>query len=93
MSLFASHIVTPRPLLLRDSLQSSNRDDTQYPSRVEDTRLLASNGQFRELAVQLRSLYNEVSDLERRLSSLAEIADHIERERALSTTGSFSLNG
>jgi hypothetical protein len=57
-----------------------NRDDTQHVSSVEDTHLPVSNEQFQELTVQLRSLYNEITGLERRLILLTEIANHIERK-------------
>jgi hypothetical protein len=58
----------------------------QEISHVEGTPLPASNEQFRELTMQLQSLYSDITDLERRLILLTQIADHIERkknERAL----------
>lgn len=39
----------------------------------------ALNGQFRELALELRTLHQEARDLERRLRNLSEIADRIEQ--------------
>jgi hypothetical protein len=37
------------------------------------------NGQFHELTVELQTLYNHAWELERRLRTLAEIADRIEK--------------
>jgi hypothetical protein len=38
----------------------------------------ALNGQFHELAAELRTLYQQAADLEQRLRTLTEIADRIE---------------
>ncbi len=40
----------------------------------------ALNGQFYELAAELRALHRESQDIERRLSILTEMMSHIERE-------------
>src|SRR5215469_6740456 len=45
---------------------------------VESPQLYALNGQFRELAAELRTLYQQAWDLERRLRVLMEMADRIE---------------
>jgi HAMP domain-containing protein len=39
----------------------------------------AFNGQFHELTVELQTLYNHAWELERRLRTLAEVADRIEK--------------
>ncbi len=48
------------------------------PVPQEETQLVAFNGQFQELAAELRTLYQETQDLEHRLSLLVKIANHIE---------------
>ncbi len=48
------------------------------PVPQEETQLASLNGQFQELAVELRTLYQETQELERRLSLLVKIANHIE---------------
>ena len=47
-------------------------------STVDSPQLYALNGQFRELAAELRTLYQQSWDLERRLRVLMEMADRIE---------------
>lgn len=47
-------------------------------STVDSPQLYALNGQFRELAAELRTLYQQAWDLERRLRILMEMADRIE---------------
>jgi hypothetical protein len=47
-------------------------------STVDSPPLYALNGQFRELAAELRTLYQQAWDLERRLRVLMEMADRIE---------------
>ena len=47
-------------------------------STVDSPQLYALNGQFRELAAELRTLYQQAWDLERRLRGLMEMADRIE---------------
>ena len=47
-------------------------------STVDSPQLYALNGQFRELAAELRTLYQQAWDLERRLRVLMEMADRIE---------------
>jgi hypothetical protein len=42
----------------------------------------ALNGQFHELAVELQTLYQHASELERRLRTLREIADRIEKTQS-----------
>jgi len=39
----------------------------------------ALNGQFHELAVELQTLYQHAWELERRLRTLSEVADRIEK--------------
>ena len=47
-------------------------------STADSQQLYALNGQFHELAAELRTLYQQAWDLERRLRGLMEIADRIE---------------
>jgi hypothetical protein len=42
----------------------------------------ALNGQFHELAVELQTLYTHAWELERRLRTLAEVADRIEKTQS-----------
>jgi len=48
------------------------------PVPQEETQLATSNGQFHELAAELRTLYQETQELEHRLSLLVKIANQIE---------------
>jgi hypothetical protein len=47
-------------------------------STGDGQQLYALNGQFHELAAELRTLYQQAWDLERRLRGLMEMADRIE---------------
>ena len=53
--------------------------ESNLPSRGEDQRLSSLNGQFHELASEVRTLHQQASQLEQRLSILTEMVDHIER--------------
>ena len=53
--------------------------ESNLPSRGEDQRLSSLNGQFHELASEIRTLHQQASQLEQRLSILTEMVDHIER--------------
>ena len=48
------------------------------PVPQEETQPASLNGQFHELAAELRTLYQETQELERRLNLLVKIANHIE---------------
>ena len=48
------------------------------PVPQEEMQLASLNGQFHELAAELRTLYQETQELEHRLSLLVKIANHIE---------------
>ena len=48
------------------------------PVPQEETQPASLNGQFHELATELRTLYQETQKLERRLNLLVKIANHIE---------------
>jgi hypothetical protein len=48
------------------------------PVPQEETQPAPLNGQFHELAAELRTLYQETQELERRLNLLVKIANHIE---------------
>jgi hypothetical protein len=53
-------------------------NETTVSMRSEASRRSDLNGQFHELAAELRTLYQQAADLERRLRGLTEIADRIE---------------
>jgi len=61
----------------RQSMPSS----TEKPVRSAEINQqpYALNGQFHELAVELQTLYQHAWELERRLRTLAEVADRIEK--------------
>jgi hypothetical protein len=46
---------------------------------AESQQSFALNGQFHELAVELQTLYQHARELERRLRTLTEVADRIEK--------------
>lgn len=48
------------------------------PVPQEETQLASLNGQFHELAAELRTLYQETQELERRMNLLVKVANHIE---------------
>ncbi|MBV9229735.1 MAG: hypothetical protein JOZ18_10515 [Chloroflexi bacterium] len=48
------------------------------PAREEEQRLPSLNGQFHELAGEIRTLHQQAWQLEQRLSILTEMVDHIE---------------
>ena len=51
----------------------ANLDETQALSRF--------NGQFHEMAGEIRSLHQQAQSLEQRLGALSELVDHIERSQ------------
>ncbi|HEX9131054.1 MAG TPA: hypothetical protein VF844_02050 [Ktedonobacteraceae bacterium] len=51
-------------------------------STEESQHPYALNGQFHELAVELQTLYQHARELERRLRTLAEVADRIEKTQS-----------
>ena len=51
-------------------------------STEESQQSYALNGQFHELAVELQTLYQHARELERRLRTLAEVADRIEKTQS-----------
>ena len=55
--------------------------DETLPTVLEETPLVL-NGQFHELANELRTLHEYAMELEQRLSVLTGIADHIEHTQA-----------
>jgi hypothetical protein len=48
----------------------------------ESQQSFALNGQFHELAVELQTLYQHARELERRLRTLTEVADRIEKTQS-----------
>ena len=61
--------------------------ESNLPSKGEDQRLSSLNGQFHELASEIRTLHQQASQLEQRLSILTQMVDHIERTQG----GRFSI--
>ncbi len=55
------------------------------PAVREETPLVL-NGQYRELANELRTLHGHAIELEQRLSALTEIADHLEHAQVESVS-------
>ncbi len=62
---------------IRQSIPSSA--ERHLVPTEESQQAYALNGQFHELAVELQTLYQHARELERRLRTLAEIADRIEK--------------
>ena len=52
------------------------------PAVQDDARVAFINGQFHELATQLRLLHQQSQEIERRLSMLSQAADAIKRSQA-----------
>ena len=65
------------PALLRSN--SSTPRGSNLPTVGEDQHLSSLNGQFRELAGEIRTLHQQAWQLEQRLSILTEMVDHIEQ--------------
>ena len=68
---------TERTLPLGRNLSQSAEEFLHAPA--SDQRSYVLNGQFHELAVELQTLYQHAWELERRLRTLAEVADRIEK--------------
>lgn len=73
----ATRKLVEEPALSRPN--SSTTRESNLPSPGEDQRLSSLNGQFRELAGEIRTLHQQAWQLEQRLSSLTEMVDHIEQ--------------
>jgi hypothetical protein len=65
---------------IRQSLPSST--ERSLRSTEINQQPYALNGQFHELAVELQTLYTHAWELERRLRTLAEVADRIEKTQS-----------
>ncbi len=52
-----------------------------HTPREEEQRLPALNGQFHEMADEIRTLHEQAWQLEQRLSILTDMVDHIERSQ------------
>ena len=73
---------TPRGTTENTVISRSNQPavaETPLPGRGEDQLQPSLNGQFRELAGEIRMLHQQAWQLEQRLSILTEMIDHIER--------------
>lgn len=94
-NLRANGRATPRNSMpVAEQLQTASRPAAQtaplrqnLPTTAESQLPYSLNGQFHELAAELRTLYQQAWDLERRLRSLTEIADRIEDIQS----GQFSI--
>jgi hypothetical protein len=53
--------------------------DRSYPTRGDDQQISVLNGQFHELAAELRTLYQHAWELEQHLRVLTEAVDRIEQ--------------
>ena len=73
----ATRKLVEEPTTTRPNLPTTR--ESNLPSRGEDQRLSSLNGQFHELASEIRTLHQQASQLEQRLSILTEMVDHIER--------------
>ena len=67
----------PTTTTSRTNLPTTRESD--LTSRGEHQRLSSLNGQFQELASEIRTLHQQAWQLEQRLSILTEMVDHIER--------------
>jgi hypothetical protein len=56
------------------------------PTVQDDARMAFINGQFHELASQLRTLHQQSQEIERRLSMLSQAADAIKRSQSSSVS-------
>ena len=83
----ASHKLMEEPTTTASRPNFPTTRESNLPSRGEDQRLSSLNGQFHELASEVRTLHQQASQLEQRLSILTEMLDHIERTQA----GRFSI--
>ena len=65
---------------LRPNVPTMGEDTLAH--KGEEERLPALNGQFRELAGEIRSLHQQAWQLEQRLSVLTEMVDHLEHTQS-----------
>lgn len=65
-----------RPAPVRQGFPTSTDDTLRPGSRTQ--QLSALDGQFHELAVELRTMYQHARELEQRLRGLTEIVDRLE---------------
>jgi hypothetical protein len=61
------------------NLAQSTEESLHAPAPVNVQHSYVLNGQFHELAVELQTLYQHAWELERRLRTLADVADRIEK--------------
>jgi hypothetical protein len=83
----ATHKLIEEPTTTTSRPNLPTTRESNLPSRGEDQRLSSLNGQFHELASEVRTLHQQASQLEQRLSILTEMVDHIERTQG----GHFSI--
>ena len=83
----ATHKLIEEPTTTTSRPNLPTTRENNLPSRGEDQRLSSLNGQFHELASEIRTLHQQASQLEQRLSILTQMVDHIERTQG----GRFSI--
>jgi hypothetical protein len=77
---------TSQPVVTGKLVEKSIPSKTTIPAenalvRREEASLPVLNGQFHELAGEIRTLHEQASQLEQRLSILTKMVDHIERSQ------------
>ncbi len=80
-----THSIEEEPLQMAQGLPSPK--ETSLTALGENTSFPISNGQFHELSVELHTLHQQAQELERRLSIITLMIDHIE----LSQNGNASI--
>ena len=75
----ATHKLIEEPTTTASRPNFPTTRESNLPSRGEDQGLSSLNGQFHELVSEIRTLHQQASQLEQRLSILTEMVDHIER--------------
>ena len=83
----ATHKLIEEPTTTASRPNFPTTRESNLPSRGEDQGLSSLNGQFHELVSEIRTLHQQASQLEQRLSILTEMVDHIERTQG----GRFSI--
>ena len=86
---------SPGTIPLVESSSAANRASERIPAQnlpttverhanpiASDQQQYALNGQFHELTVELQTLYQHASELERRLRTLTDVADRIEKTQS-----------
>jgi hypothetical protein len=82
-------VVERQPAVSRTAEQSTatrqalpSQAEKRGVSTEDSQQAFALNGQFHELSVELQTLYHHAYELERRLRTLSEVADRIEKTQS-----------